>query len=163
MNNKEKMKKTWIQFLKFGLVGVSNTLVSYAIYAVVFTISENYFLGNVVAWLLSVLHAYLWQNIFVFRQDHNAQKRIWWRVLLKTYAAYAFTGLFLNNVLSWLWISVIDISRYCDGIIELLSVYGLVLTRYEFAGYAGPILNMVVAIPINFFMNKCWAYKQKSV
>ena len=163
MNKKENAKKTLIQFLKFGLVGVSNTLVSYAIYAIVFAVSGNYLLGNVIAWLLSVLHAYLWQNIFVFRQDQAAQKRVWWKVLIKTYAAYAFTGLFLNNVLSWLWISVIDISRYCGGMIEFLAGHGIVLTSYEFAGYVGPILNIVFAIPINFFMNKCWAYKQKRV
>ena len=157
-----KIKKFVIQFLKFGLVGVSNTIVSYLIYAIVFAISHNYFLGNVIAWLLSVLHAYLWQNIFVFKQDQNAEKRVWWKVLLKTYIAYAFTGLFLNNVLLWIWISVIDISKYCGAIIAFLSVQGVVLTKYEFAGYAGPVLNMAFAIPINFIINKCWAYKQKT-
>lgn len=161
MGQENKINAAMIQFVKFGLVGVSNTLVSYIIYAVVFSMSANYFFSNIIAWLLSVLHAYFWQNIFVFRQDINAKKRTWWHVLLKTYTAYAFTGLFLNNVLSWLWISVIDISQYCEPIIEFLAARGLELTDYQFAGYAGPILNMVVAIPINFFMNKCWAYKQK--
>lgn len=155
------MKKTLIQFIKFGLVGISNTIVSYAIYAVVFYLSENYLLANVLSWLLSVLHAYLWQNIFVFRQEENAGKRVWWQVLIKTYAAYAFTGLILNNVLLWLWIDVIDISRFCGGIIEALSGMGIVMTSRQFAGYAGPLLNMAFSIPINFLMNKCWAYKQK--
>lgn len=156
-----RMKKTLVQFIKFGLVGVSNTIVSYAIYAVVFYLSENYLLANVLSWLLSVLHAYLWQNIFVFRQEENAGKRVWWQVLLKTYAAYAFTGLILNNILLWLWIDVIDISRFCGGIIEGLSGMGLLMTSRQFAGYAGPLLNMVFSIPINFVMNKFWAYKQK--
>lgn len=155
------MKNTALQFLKFGMVGVANTIISYLIYAVVFALSGNYVLGNVIAWLLSVLHAYMWQTFFVFRQDDKREKRVWWKVLLKTYMAYAFTGLFLNNVLSWLWISVIDISQYCGTIITFLSAHGIVLSSYEFAGYAGPILNMAVAIPINFFMNKCWAYRQK--
>lgn len=161
MEKKQGLKKTGIQFIKFGLVGVSNTIVSYVIYAVVFAISGSYILGNVISWLLSVLHAYIWQNIFVFKQSADKQKRVWWHVLLKTYMAYAFTGLFLNNVLSWLWISVIDISQYCGTIIAFLGSHGIALTSYEFAGYAGPILNMAVAIPINFFMNKCWAYRQK--
>lgn len=161
ITSKGKTKETIIQFIKFGLVGVSNTVISYIIYAVVFRFSENYILANVISWLLSVLNAYLWQNIFVFKQDEHAQKRVWWKVLLKTYAAYAFTGLFLNNVLLWLWISVIDISKYCGPLIALLADAGLKMTSYQFAGYVGPLLNMVVTIPINFIINKCWAYKQK--
>ena len=105
----EKNKALINQIIRFGLVGISNTIVSYVIYAVAFALTDNYFLANVLSWLLSVLHAYIWQNVFVFKEDKNAQKRVWWKVLLKTYAAYAFTGLLLNNLLLWLWVDVIDI------------------------------------------------------
>jgi putative flippase GtrA len=27
--------------------------------------------------------------------------------------------------------------------------------------YIAPIINLVIAVPINFVMNKFWAYKQK--
>jgi hypothetical protein len=60
-----------------------------------------------------------------------------------------------------MWIDVIDISRFCGGIIGLLASYGITMTNRQFAGYAGPLLNMVVSIPINFIINKFWAYKQK--
>ena len=113
------------------------------------------------SWLLSVLHAYIWQNVFVFKEDKNAQKRVWWKVLLKTYAAYAFTGLLLNTLLLWLWVDVIDISRFCTGIANGLTGIGIVLTDRELSGYLGPVLNMFVTIPVNFVMNKFWAYRQK--
>ena len=87
----KNMKNTALQFLKFGMVGVANTIISYLIYAVVFAVSGNYVLGNVIAWLLSVLHAYMWQTVFVFRQDAKREKRVWWKFLLKTYMSYAFT------------------------------------------------------------------------
>lgn len=109
-----------------------NTIVSYVIYAVAFALTDNYFLANVLSWLLSVLHAYFWQNVFVFKEDKNAQKRVWWKVLLKTYAAYAFTGLLLNNLLLWLWVDVIDISRFCTGIANGLMGIGIVLTDRNF-------------------------------
>lgn len=157
------MKKTLIQFIKFGVVGVSNTVVSYAIYALVFYLTQNYLFANIISWLISVLNAYLWQNIFVFRQEDTKCRRVWWKVLLKTYMAYAFTGLFLNNILLWLWVDVIDISRYCGGIIAWFSDRGFEMTSRQFAGYAGPLLNMVVSIPINFVINKFWAYRQKEI
>lgn len=157
----DRIKDIFKQFIRFGLVGISNTAVSYLVYALTFRLTDNYFLANVLSWLISVLNAYLWQNIFVFREDSNAQKRVWWKVLLKTYMAYAFTGLFLNNVLLWLWVDIIDISRFAEGILSVLKEYGVSMTGREFAGYAGPLLNMVVVIPINFVMNKFWAYRQK--
>lgn len=154
-------KDIFSQFIRFGLVGISNTIVSYVIYALTFRLTDNYFLANILSWLISVLNAYLWQNIFVFREDTGAQKRIWWKVLLKTYLAYAFTGLFLNNILLWLWVDVIDVSRFCTGVIAFLAAHGMEMSGREFAGYAGPVLNMVFVIPINFVMNKFWAYRQK--
>ena len=157
----DRIKDIFKQFIRFGLVGISNTAVSYLVYALTFRLTDNYFLANVLSWLISVLNAYLWQNIFVFREDSNAQKRVWWKVLLKTYMAYAFTGLFLNNVLLWLWVDIIDISRFAGSILSILKGYGVSMTGREFAGYAGPLLNMVVVIPINFVMNKFWAYRQK--
>ena len=157
----DRIKDIFKQFIRFGLVGISNTAVSYLVYALTFRLTDNYFLANVLSWLISVLNAYLWQNIFVFREDINAQKRVWWKVLLKTYMAYAFTGLFLNNVLLWLWVDIIDISRFAGSILSILKECGVSMTGREFAGYAGPLLNMVVVIPINFVMNKFWAYRQK--
>ena len=71
----EKNKALINQIIRFGLVGISNTIVSYVIYAVAFALTDNYFLANVLSWLLSVLHAYIWQNVFVFKEDKNAQKR----------------------------------------------------------------------------------------
>jgi putative flippase GtrA len=155
--------KTLKQFIKFGLVGVSNTVVSYVIYAFTFALTDNYLLASVLSWLISVLNAYVWQNLFVFKENKDADKRVWWKVLLKTYCAYAFTGLFLSNILLWLWIDVIDISRFCGGIVEFIAGYGIEMTGRQFAGYIGPIINMILVIPINFLVNKFWAYRQKEV
>lgn len=154
------MKKLFIQFVKFGLVGVSNTIVYYIIYALTYMICDNYYAANIVGWFISVINAYLWQNIFVFKEDASAQKRVWWKVLLKTYAAYAFTGLVINNVMLMLWLDVIDISRFCVSITQWLSVNGIVMEAEKFAGYIAPFLNMAVTIPLNFIINKFWAYKQ---
>lgn len=162
-NKKKDFKGGIIQFIKFGLVGVSNTLVSYIIYALVYNASKNYLLASVIAWIISVLNAYVWQNLFVFKADEDGEKRVWWQVLLKTYMAYAFTGLILNNILLYLWIDIIDVSRFCGGILDFLANHGHAMSGKDFSAYAGQILNMVVSIPLNFIINKFWAYRQKDV
>lgn len=152
-----------VQFIKFGLVGVSNTVVSYVVYALViyFLGTDYYLLASVLSFIISVLNAYIWQNIFVFKEEEGAEKRIWWKVLIKTYIAYSFTGLILNNLLLLLWIEVVDISKFAGPVLGLLADFGIVMTAKEFATYAAPIMNMVVSIPLNFVINKFWAYRQK--
>ncbi len=150
-----------LQFIRFGLVGVSNTLVNQVVYMLCTWPGLHYLLASVIAFLISVLNAFFWQNRFVFREDENAERRIWWRVLLKTYAAYAFTGLLLNNLLLILWIDVVGISAFISPLTELVNKLGLSYTDERLAVDIAPLLNMAVTIPTNFFINKFWAYRQK--
>lgn len=100
-NKKEGFLDVFIQFIKFGLVGVSNTIVSGVIYFLLNTVilPGVWIVASVVSWVISVLWAYFMQNIFVFKEDKNKEHRVWWQTLIKTYMTYAFTGLILNNIL----------------------------------------------------------------
>ncbi len=67
------------QFVKFGMIGVTNTAVSYCIYLAVllFLQSRNlfpdtdYLIGNVLSFLLSVLWSFYWNRRFVFRPEEG--------------------------------------------------------------------------------------------
>ena len=137
----EKAAQVLTQFIKFGMVGVTNTLLSYAIYVAVLKLLEpahvswDYVAGNIVSFVLSVLWSFYWNNKYVFAEKEG-QKRAVLPALLKTYAAYALTGILLTNVLSWVWIDVLGISRYI-----------------------APILNLVINTPLNFIINKIWAFQ----
>ena len=139
----ENTVNSLVQFVKFGVVGVSNTVVSYVINVLVllmlrpFYVSWDYFVGNVVSFLLSVLWSFYWNNKYVFTLEEG-QSRSMGKALLKTYVSYGFTGIILNNILSWVWVSVLGISKYI-----------------------APIINLLASVPINFFMNKLWAFKEK--
>ena len=129
------------QFIKFGIVGVSNTVVSYVINILVLfvmkpvNVSWDYFVGNIVSFLLSVLWSFYWNNKYVFTLEEGKSQSIG-KALLKTYISYGFTGIILNNILSWIWVGELGISKYI-----------------------APIINLVVSVPINFFMNKLWAFR----
>lgn len=132
-----------VQFIKFGIVGVSNTLVSYIINILVLfamkpmNVSWDYFAGNIVAFILSVLWSFYWNNKYVFTLEEGQSRPIG-KALLKTYITYGFTGIILNNILSWIWVSVLGVSKFI-----------------------APIINLLASVPINFFMNKLWAFKER--
>lgn len=137
--------ETWeklMQFVKFGIVGVSNTVISYVLNVLVllalrsWEVSWDFVAANVVAFVLSVLWSFYWNNRFVFVVQ-DGEKRDIGRTLFKTYLSYGFTGIILNNILSWLWISVFGISKY-----------------------VAPLINLVISVPLNFVINKFWAFKE---
>lgn len=161
--SKSTGKKTLIQFIKFGLVGVLNTVVNYVVYAlaIAFFGSDYYILASVLGFIISVFHAYLWQVKLVFKEEEGGEKRVWWQVLIKTYIAYSFTGLILNNLLLIFWLDIVKIEGLMAPLVEAASGLGLSLTAKEAAAYVAPLFNMVVSIPLNFVINKFWAYRQK--
>lgn len=130
-----------LQFVKFAIVGVTNTVISYGLNILVlvilkpFHLSWDYIAGNVVAFFLSVLWSFYWNNRFVFTIE-DGKKRNLVLALLKTYVAYGFTGIILNNVLSYLWVTKLGISKYI-----------------------APLINLVISVPVNFMINKFWAFK----
>lgn len=138
-------KEVFIQFIKFGIVGVTNTVVSYVINVLVlfllgkFHLFErwDYIIGNTVAFILSVLWSFFWNNKLVFDMGEASWKELL-QALLKMYLSYAFTGIILSNILSYVWIDVLHISKLI-----------------------APLINSVIGVPINFILNKFWAFQGK--
>lgn len=155
------MKSTFWQFIKFGIVGASNTLISEAVYFVIVYLGGNYIFAYVMGFILSVLNAYYWSSKYVFKEDENAEKRIWWKVLLKTYAAY-FWGFLVSAVLLVFWVDVVRLSRFMYPLEIILRNWGFEKVDAKMLGelVASP-LNLAVTIPMNFVINKYWAYSQK--
>lgn len=131
---RDEQWQVWQQFIGFAIVGVSNFLVSYGTYALFLSFHCSYHVSNIAAFIISVLNAFYWNNRYVFKQGEG-KKRSLWKTLLKTYLSYAFSGLFLTEVLLFLEINIL-------GLPKLL----------------GPVINLVITTPINFVMNKFWAF-----
>lgn len=160
-------KSSVIQFIKFGLVGIFNTLVNYLVYVFFVALGVHYVIANTLGFIISVLNAYFWGSRFVFKEDETKEKRVWWQVLLKTYASYAL-GFGINTVLLILWIDMLRIGVYFGFVGDIigwasgfLSFLPKSMTADEISEIIAPILNMFITVPINFVINKFWAYRQK--
>ena len=126
--------KLW-QFIKFGIVGVSNTLISLAVYEVCIHLGVHYLLANLIGLVISVINAYYWNNRCVFGDGQKKPFAHHLKTYFKSLAAYGGTFL-LDSVLLILWVEVIHIP-------ETLA----------------PILNLMITIPINFLINKYWTFQ----
>lgn len=150
-----------IQFIKFGLVGVVNTVVSYVTYSVLYYFGVAPLICNIPAFIISVFVSFLLNSNFVFgtAKDDNAEK--WWKILIKTYISYSFTGLILAELLTAFWLNLIHLENYVDFLLPIAARLGITITAVKLAGYIAPILNLVVSVPINFVINKFWAYRKR--
>lgn len=161
MDNKKLTDKSFWQFVKFALVGVSNTLVSEGVYAVLVFFKMHYLPASFIGFSLSVLNAYYWSNRYVFTREEG-EERVWWKVLCKTYVAY-LGGYLLSAFLLFFWIDVLKIARWMELPATWCAGMGLDGFDAEFLGSvlaAG--LNLLLTVPINFLVNKYWAYRQKT-
>ena len=137
------MKRNLMQFIKFGIVGVSNTLVSYLLNLLCLFLLDkydfvyDYVIANTVAFVLSVLWSFYWNERFVFTKHNEDYKSNKFVRLLKMYLSYGFTGIILNNVLSFVWISVLGISKVI-----------------------APLINSAIGVPINYVINKKWTFEE---
>lgn len=119
------------QFFKFGLVGVSNTLISLGTYYLLYFVGVNYLVANAVGFVVSVLNSYYWNNKYVFKKTQNGHLK----PLLKTFLSYGSTFL-MSTVLLFALVQYVGISEV-----------------------AAPIICIAITTPINFVINKLWAFK----
>lgn len=145
----EEQWESLLQFVRFGLVGVWNTVFNYILYAVsLLTFQKlgiltqydlDMYISMLISFIISVFVSFLLNSRFVFAAEEG-EKRNFWKALFKCYLSYAFTGLILNPILNTLWVKFLPMPA-------------------DTAKLVAPLISLVISIPINFFMNKLWAFK----
>ncbi len=133
------------QFIKFGIVGISNTAVNYVMYLLVLHfIKENgvcskydYIFSSAAAFIAGVLWSFCWNYKYTFKVTWN-QNTCKWKMLVRSIACYSVTGLFLHNILLYVWIDRLDVSK------EL-----------------APALNLMVTAPLTFVLHKYWVFNRQ--
>lgn len=159
MNNRwktihdSKIYKKYHQFIRFGLVGATNFLIGIIVYSVALWVfmcfpegyrSENtivsmlfrydYQIANALAFVISVLNAYLWNRIWVFKKEAKTTSP---GAVFRFFASYVATFL-LSGLLAWLWVDVLRIPKIFV-----------------------PYLNVLITTPINFLLSKYFAFRKK--
>lgn len=127
--------KEFLQFLKFCIVGFSNTLITYGIYYLSTLFGSPYVLSYSIGFIIGMVNAFYWNNRYVFRTNENRNVFI---AFIKMTLVYSISGFFLSNLLLFVLIEKIVLSKYM-----------------------APIFVLIVTIPFNFVLNKFWSFKIK--
>lgn len=123
-------KNSLIQFIRFGLVGISNTAVGFGVYYLLYYCGVNYLISNILSWLISVFNAFYWNSKYVFQSGSS-----WWKTLFRTYISYG-ASLIVSTLMLYVMVEFIHVSPII-----------------------APIICLVITIPLNFLLNKFWAFK----
>lgn len=129
----------FMQFVMFGLVGFSNTVISYSVYCILVFIGVNQYVASISGFFASVINAFYWNNNFVFRKEEY-EERSSVKAFIKLLVCYAVTGLVLQNILLWL----------CTD-------------KFGINPYIAPIIILFITIPLNFVLNKFWSFTKNDV
>ena len=97
--------------------------------------TSRYLVAQGLAFVSSVVCSFYWNNRIVFTLQ-DGEKRSILKTFVKTFVSYSFTGLILNSALLILWVRILHISEF-----------------------VAPIINLLVSVPLNFLINKFWAFK----
>jgi len=120
------------QFIQFCLVGVSNVFVMLVTaWAFFYFFNANVYVGNTAGFITSVLNAYFWNLLWVFKHQKVDKKQ----ALMKFFAVYIFTYIF-SMFLSYIFVDLLGGDKYLS-----------------------PFVNTAITTPINFLLSKFWTFK----
>lgn len=169
---KDNNVNTGLQFILFFTVGSVNFFLRQITFTVLSSFGIDTMLCNFIAFTVSVIGSYLLNGSVIFKKQEG-EKRIWWKVFLRLYFVYSITGLLLSGILLWLFLDVIKLARFMPGCIEGLNLIdympaleanlaakGNVTPVYDWiAKPVASVITVLILTPLNFAVNKFWAYK----
>lgn len=133
-----------IQFIKFGVVGVTNTAVDWLVFFLIthyIVLSKDFEpTAKAIAFVVAVLNSYLWNTVWTFRKEYK--KSIGDKASAKGTIFFKFI---IVSLIGW-------------GINYLVFKY----TRFDLD--QGQIISLIAASGAatlwNFFINKFWTYRK---
>jgi putative flippase GtrA len=120
------------QFVKFGLVGLSSTVIDWGIYLILTRfLGVFYLMAKILSFSIAVINSYIWNRRWTFRSNDPAKLRQFIKFL-----TISLVGLVLNSLIMYLAVEHL----------KLADIYGLVLA------------TAIVTI-WNFLANKFYTFK----
>lgn len=123
-----------INYLIFGVLTTFVNLIVYALCTKLFSI--NYMISNIIAWILSVLFAYITNKKYVFKSKCDSNKKV----------VYEIFQFFKYRILSFI---ICDMLLLCL-FVELLNMNDMI----------AKVIIQVVVIVLNYLFSKLFVFKK---
>lgn len=138
------------ELITYGIFGVATTVVNFVSFklASILLGEDLYLLSNIIAWVVSVIFAYITNKLWVF-ESKSLKPEVVFKELVSFFAARGFSfiveelGLFL----------LVDVAR--------LSDYQLTVLSFNISGtMISKILVAFVVVIINYFFSKLFIFRK---
>lgn len=120
------------RFIKFGLVGILNTLINWILFIILNSLGLYYIISNIIAYSISTLNSYLWNSKWVFKYSGDNLKETSLKFIILN-----IIGLILNTIILYLLVDIVGLHK----LIALIITTGIVMI-------------------LNYFINKVWVFKK---
>ena len=129
-----KLPPSILQFVKFGIVGIANTLLTaLTIWLLLKVFHYSDYLANIIGYIVGLTNSFVWNRRWTFKHTENFKVTI-----LKFIVIFAISYLFqLGNLYVLLHFTSID-------------------------SYVCQLLSIVVYTSINFLLNKYYTFKDNT-
>ena len=171
------MKRLWraygAQFIRFGLVGIVNTLIDYGVYALWIhffgdLFEESYLVGQVLGFTCGTLNAYFMNGRFVFSGDEDKkQKHAAGQV--QGFTCSKVNACSMNGKLVFASGKDKHQKKHVGRLVRCFTGYGATcllaafllwvwVSRVGIDEHIAKLINLCVTVPLNFVINKFWTY-----
>jgi len=120
----------YIQFIKFGIVGLSNTLITLIVYFILIKLNVYYLTANVAGYIAGVINSFFWNSSWVFKKSSRS----------------------LNLLIKFVIVNLITL-----GITSLILYVGV--DMFNLSKYIAQIISTLIGILFNYSLNKLWTFK----
>ncbi len=160
MSTSDNGKKSFLQLLKFGLIGVSNTIVDLivcrALQALFGTFSAapilTYYLPKVIGYACGIANSYFWNSRWTFREERRRDKR---EILL--FIAVNLVTLGLSLGLMYLFKNVCGLDAWW-----MRTLGENWFTKFVSGDFFCTALSTGIALIVNFIGNKLIVFNKRT-
>lgn len=144
-------KHSFLQFIKFALVGLSNTIIDIIVSFILNAVLSWYYVAKVVGYCCGILNSYLLNSRWTFKAEHRNDKRE-----KLTFVAVNLFVLLISLLLMYLTSDkVLDLTGWW----EALPLPELVLKLVNGERFC-TLISTVICIVINFAGNKLFVFNK---
>lgn len=145
-------KRSFLQLVKFGLIGVSNTLVDFIVTFALNAVFRLYFLAKIIGYACGIANSYFWNSRWTFREERRRDKR---EILL--FIAVNLVTLGLSLLLQWIFRDLLHLDDWWTGFAGE-NWFTKILNGERFC----ILLAFPIPLLVNFIGNKLIVFKKRA-
>lgn len=144
-------KKSFLQLIKFGLIGVSNTLIDFMIASALNALFGIYYLAKIVGYACGIANSYFWNSRWTFREERRRDARE-----IVSFIAVNLVTLGLSLLLQWIFRDKLQLGAWW-----MRTLGENFLTRLLNGERFCLLLATGIALIVNFLGNKLLVFRKK--